>query len=230
MAAIATYPGTISPLRGLSAFAESEREVFYGRDDDVAALAKLVTGERFRAGLLYGEPGTGKTSLLRAGLVPHLRDHGVVALFCRDVNHPIGSFANEVTSMTGLPPAEDETPMKFLARVVANSVAGQLFLFILDDVEVTLSGGDEAINDLRDLYSRVVSHSRGRARFLFSCASENVHTFGALESRTGSLFPPTNRYELKRFDQQQASMVLERTLALAGVAGLLASQRALAGV
>lgn len=218
MPAIATYPGTVSPLRGLSAFTESEREVLYGRDNDVEALTRLVTGENFRAGLLHGEPGVGKTSLLRAGLVPHLRDHGYLALFCRDITRPIDSFVTELSSMTGQSPVEDETPFRFLTRVVAEAITGQLFIFILDDVEVAFEQGEQAISDLGNLFARVMGRRYGgRARFLFCCGSDNVYRFDALEHRTGSLFPPTNRYELERFSPAQAQLVLSRTLALAGV-------------
>src|SRR5690348_5179286 len=74
--AVATYPGTVSPLRGLDPFGEAERDVLFGRDRARDDLAKLVGGDGFRAGLLHGEPGIGKTSLLKAGLLPQLRDHG----------------------------------------------------------------------------------------------------------------------------------------------------------
>jgi HEAT repeat protein len=208
----------MSPLRGLNAFAESEREVFYGRDRDIDALSRLVTTDGFRAGLLHGEPGVGKTSLLNAGLVPMLRDHGVVALRCGDIHHPVQSFMQQIELLTGEKPAEDEPGIRYLSRVVAGSVSSQLFLFILDDVEIALSGSDEAMQDLGDLFARVVTRSGGRARFLFCCASESVHRFGALEQRTGSLFPPTSRYELLRLAPADALMVLERTLSLAGLA------------
>lgn len=206
-------------MRGLSAFTELEREVFYGRDTDVDALTRLVTGDNFRAGLLHGEPGVGKTSLLRAGLVPHLRDHGYLALFCHDIHRPIESFMSEVSSMTGLTPSDDETPLAFVTRVVADAIAGQLFIFVLDDVDIALAKGEEAVSDLGNLFARVMGRRYGgRARFLYCCANEQVYRFNALEQRTGSLFPPTNRYELERFAPNQAVMVLERTLALAGVA------------
>lgn len=229
--AIATYPGTVSPLRGLSPFSESEREVFYGRDPDVEALAGLVTAENFRAGLLHGEPGVGKTSLLRAGLVPHLRDHGYLALYCRDIMRPIDAFVSDVSSMTGLSPTEGETPLKFLTRVVADAMAGQLFIFILDDVEIALGRGEDAVSDLGNLFARVMGRRYGgRARFLYSCASDRVHQFDALEQRTGSLFPPTNRYQLARMIPSTARMVLERTLALAGVAADQALAQAIVDV
>src|SRR5262249_46088415 len=62
--AVATYPGTVSPLRGLDPYGEAERDVWHGREDDRDSVAKLVTADGFRAGLLFGEPGAGKTSLL----------------------------------------------------------------------------------------------------------------------------------------------------------------------
>lgn len=216
--AIATYPGTVTPLRGLSAFAESERDVLFGRDRDRDELARLVTADSFRAGLVYGEPGVGKSSLLRAGLVPHLRDHGVVALVCEDINNPVESFATAVSRASGVAPTEGERPIAFLSRVVSQSMEGQLYLFILDEVDRVLATGDDRIvNDVGDLFARVVTRSGGRARFLFSCASSEVHLFGLLERRTGSLFPPSSRYLLERFQPQEAALVLDRTLALAGI-------------
>lgn len=218
MPAIATYPGTVTPLRGLNAFAESERDVLFGRDVERDELARLVTSEGFRAGLLYGEPGVGKTSLLRAGLVPHLRDHGVVALVCDDIRYPADAFAYQVQQATGLAPTEGERPVAFLSRVLSQALEGQLYLFILDEVDRVLeSADDRVIGELGDLFARVVTRSGGRARFLFSCASASVHLFGLLEKRTGSLFPPSSRFLLERMQPQEAALVLDRTLALAGV-------------
>ena len=41
---------------------------------------------------------------------------------------------------------------------------------------------------------------------------------GALERRTGSLFPPSNRYELPRIPAPAAAQILDRVLSLSGVA------------
>src|SRR6185503_2474970 len=81
-----------------------------------------------------------------------------------------------------------------------------------------LCADDRATAELSDLFARVVSRSSGRARFLFACASERMNVLGALEKRTGSLFPPSTRYELSRFAPGAASKILDLILSFSGVA------------
>ncbi len=212
----ATYPGTVSPLRGLDPFGEAERDVWAGREQERDDIAKMVIADGFRAGLVYGEPGVGKTSLVRAGLIPHLRDHGIVALACDDLAQPAASFASGLSSF-GIQPTAGEAPAAFITRAVANAVAGQLFVFVIDDADL-LCADERAANELAEVFAKVVSRSGGRARFLFVAASERMHALGALERRTGSLFPPSTRYELTRLAQGSASAILDRVLSLSGVA------------
>ncbi len=214
--AVATYPGTVSPLRGLDPFGEAERDVWQGRETERDEIAKLVSGDGFRAGLVYGESGVGKTSLVRAGLIPHLRDHGIVALACEDVAAPAQSFATGLSSF-GIEQHPGEAPIAFITRAVSAAVAGQQFVFIVDDVDLACAH-EQSINELSELFAKVVSRSGGRARFLFVCASDRMNALGALERRTGSLFPPSNRYELARLSVADASRLFDKVLTLAGVA------------
>lgn len=213
---VATYPGTVSPLRGLDPYGEAERDVWHGRETERDDIAKLVSSDGFRAGLVFGEPGVGKTSLIRAGLIPHLRDHGIVALACEDLTQPAASFAAGLSAF-GIQPTAQEAPTAFLTRAVANAVTGQQFVFIVDDVDL-LCAEERAVMELSDLFSRVISRSAGRARFLFTCASERLHLLGGLERRTGSLFPPSTRYELARIAPGPATELLDRILSFSGVA------------
>ncbi len=212
----ATYPGTVSPLRGLDPYGEAERDVWQGHEKERDAIAKLVTADGFRAGLLFGEPGVGKTSLVRAGLIPHLRDHGIVALACEDLSQPAASFAAGLSAF-GIQPTAGESPTMFITRAVANAVAGQQFVFIVDDVDL-LCLDERAAMEISDLFSRVISRSGGKARFLFVCASERLHVLGNIERRTGSLFPPSTRYELTRLPAAEASKIFDRILSFSGVA------------
>ena len=66
-----------SPFRGLAAFEASHAGVFFGRE---AAIARAVAKLRQSPFLLViGASGSGKSSLLRAGLVPRATAPGVIA-------------------------------------------------------------------------------------------------------------------------------------------------------
>ncbi|XUL85800.1 hypothetical protein ACQ86D_03075 [Streptomyces galilaeus] len=63
--------GATPPYRGLARFEPADSGRFFGRDQLVADLAELALDNRFVA--VVGTSGSGKSSLLRAGLVPTLR-------------------------------------------------------------------------------------------------------------------------------------------------------------
>ncbi|MFJ4790253.1 hypothetical protein [Streptomyces sp. NPDC088794] len=61
-----------SPYPGLARFETGDGEHFHGRDDLTAELLRLTARTRFAA--VVGASGSGKSSLLRAGLIPRLRE------------------------------------------------------------------------------------------------------------------------------------------------------------
>ncbi|MET7480827.1 hypothetical protein ABZT17_41765 [Streptomyces sp. NPDC005648] len=61
-----------SPYHGLARFEPDDRDLFFGRDRLAEDALKLVTDHRFA--VLHGTSGSGKSSLLRAGLLPRLDD------------------------------------------------------------------------------------------------------------------------------------------------------------
>lgn len=67
------------PYLGLRAFRPTEADSFFGRDDEVAALLArlLAKAQRFLA--LIGASGSGKSSLVYAGLIPKLSANPSVA-------------------------------------------------------------------------------------------------------------------------------------------------------
>jgi hypothetical protein len=65
-----------SPFRGLAPFEPSHSAVFFGRDAAIARITAKLRTARFL--LLIGASGTGKSSLLRASLVPRIARPGVI--------------------------------------------------------------------------------------------------------------------------------------------------------
>jgi energy-coupling factor transporter ATP-binding protein EcfA2 len=70
----ATSPGSMSidsPYRGLEVFDEAHAPLFFGREAMTQQLVETLRGTRFLA--VLGPSGSGKSSLVRAGLLPQLR-------------------------------------------------------------------------------------------------------------------------------------------------------------
>jgi WD40 repeat protein len=61
----------VPPYRGLQTFREEDAEFFFGRDGDVQRLIEKLKTTRFLG--VLGPSGSGKSSLVRAGLLPALR-------------------------------------------------------------------------------------------------------------------------------------------------------------
>src|SRR5262249_45144962 len=67
------------PYPGLASFASSDAEYFFGREMEVETLLKKL--QQFSLMAVIGPSGVGKTSFLRAGLIPALPDDWN-AVFC----------------------------------------------------------------------------------------------------------------------------------------------------
>ncbi|CDR08612.1 hypothetical protein [Streptomyces iranensis] len=59
------------PYRGLQRFEPADADLFFGREETTAQLKAMV--RRHRLSVVVGASGCGKSSLLRAGLIPRLR-------------------------------------------------------------------------------------------------------------------------------------------------------------
>lgn len=70
-----------NPWLGLASFTEETRAYFFGREEEVAELARRV--QRKLLTVLFGQSGLGKTSILRAGLAPRLRAQGYCPVYVR---------------------------------------------------------------------------------------------------------------------------------------------------
>lgn len=71
------FPPGRAPYPGFLSFDEEDAAIYFGRDDDVRRLIQRADSRRIEGGrrciFVLGESGTGKSSLLRAGLIPRLR-------------------------------------------------------------------------------------------------------------------------------------------------------------
>ncbi len=66
------------PYVGPRPFEQQDIKIFFGRDREINELLSLIIAHRVV--LLYAQSGTGKTSILNAGVIPHLKEEGFEVL------------------------------------------------------------------------------------------------------------------------------------------------------
>jgi tetratricopeptide (TPR) repeat protein len=153
-----------SPFPGLAAFDASRSGVFFGRglvvEQAIARLRELEAPAQDAARasflLLIGASGSGKSSLLRAGLAPRLVTPGVFpevdlwrsAIFALDVD-PFAALAEALLTKAALGPELSQGP--FAAKgLLARQLAGD---------------PDLALAPLRDALARAAEQRRREANF-----------------------------------------------------------------
>lgn len=90
-----------SPFKFLDAFDLRDRDVFFGRDEEIDQLYRMV--HKNRLVLVYGQSGTGKTSLVQCGLAGRYDATDWLPLFIRrgvDLNR---SFAEALSGVLNQP-------------------------------------------------------------------------------------------------------------------------------
>jgi Novel STAND NTPase 1 len=65
------WPWLAKPYRGLRSFEESHAKYYFGREDSVSTVVERLKKRPFI--VVLGRSGSGKSSLVRAGLIPELR-------------------------------------------------------------------------------------------------------------------------------------------------------------
>ncbi|WNG63109.1 protein kinase [Archangium gephyra] len=88
-----------SPYAGLSSFQEADADRFFGRTREIAALVNRISDRPLLA--VVGPSGTGKSSFVRAGLVPVLKRSGTAweSLVIRPGRNPLAALANIVAPL-----------------------------------------------------------------------------------------------------------------------------------
>ena len=129
--AASTRPPT--PFKELDFFTEKDAWMFAGRERETRQLvARIVSA---RAVVVHARSGLGKTSLLRAGVMPVLRQQNFRPVYVRTLDSLLGDLAEAVARHCQLPlPAEGEPEARARAVIEAAAAGGPLVL-VLDQFE-----------------------------------------------------------------------------------------------
>ncbi|WP_344396312.1 SUMF1/EgtB/PvdO family nonheme iron enzyme [Streptomyces vastus] len=160
-AAGATVPGTVRdrgdcPYRGLYAFREQDAPLYHGRSSVVRRLVRTI-GHASLAGVV-GASGSGKSSLVHAGLIPALRrqEHWAVAVF-RPGSHPYAALAGALVEL-----AHPEATVEQNAAAAASMAERMRTSGISSSIEQIVRRLDRPLLVFADQFEELFTHCRDR--------------------------------------------------------------------
>ena len=218
-AVTATTTSVSGPYVGLRNFTEDHAPFFFGRDEERKGIIGNLQVARFT--LLYAESGVGKSSLLRAGVIPRLRElaaqaradddpsFDVPVIFSSWTASPTEALISEIEAATR-PWTEEPIalPRDSLeqAIVAATDAIGANLIVVLDQFEEYVSnqarvGTDDAFPEQ---LAECLNASGLRASFLVSIREDAYARVGELlKSRVPNVY--ANYLHLDYLDEDEAA-------------------------
>ncbi len=163
-----------SPYKGLASFGEEGLDplLFFGREREIEVIAANLIASRLT--VLYGPSGVGKTSILKAGVVPRLREQGAeVLVFSSWSGDPFEGALDEPES-------------------------GQRYVIVDQFEEFFLYHDDSALSAVTDL----LRDREARTNVLISIREDALAQLDAFKGRIPGLF--SNSLRLDRLDRASA--------------------------
>ncbi len=232
-----------NPYKGLRPFNEADAQDFFGREDLITTLVKRLNEDHVAANFLavVGPSGSGKSSVVRAGLIPRMRFGDVadstdwfIADMIPDAD-PIGNLANALLGLASQPLPNllerlqtDENAILWAAeQILSDASDGQLLLFIDQFEEVFTLVDDEAV---RTHFLKLLSRTIKKAGHIYIIVTIRADFFDKpllydgigdlIQSRTQVVLPLTAQ-EIERAitgPAENANLIVDSELIAAIVA------------
>lgn len=200
-------------FRGLLPFQEADRHCFYGRDAETETLVRMVTHEDFRFGILFGSSGCGKTSLLRAGVMPRLWEEGFLPVYCRSFKDPLAVLIEQCGRQSQVYFREGEPPPDYLRRV--SEEFGANLVIVCDQFEEIFvsSEAKQQREDFAALVAQCHAEHRTSPRFLFSIRSDFLYLMNSeFAHRIADPLMSSRLFHLHNLDEVQAAEIVTRSV------------------
>jgi DNA-binding SARP family transcriptional activator len=141
------------PYKGLAPYDVDDTDTFFGRDEEIAAcLDRLAESPLL---IVTGPSGTGKSSLLRAGLVPALRERGQAVAVFTPGSDPDAAMAGALAACAGTP------------------------VLVVDQFEELFTSGGGSSVEVGEFCARLADYAADRAPVVIAVRANHVASLAA---------------------------------------------------
>jgi hypothetical protein len=186
--AIGTRPPT--PFKELDFFVEADALLFAGREREARQLVARIINSR--AIVVHARSGLGKTSLLRAGVIPLLRQQDFRPVYVRTLDSLLGDLAEAVVQECQLPPSPSDGDQETRTRhVIEAAAAGGPLVLVLDQFEEFFTRFERQPRDRQafvQFITDIVRDERRDVRVVFSLREDYLYALDEFQRKLPDLF------------------------------------------
>ena len=196
----------IRPYKFLDYYELADAEIFFGRELEVEKLLSDIISARLV--LLFAKTGSGKTSLINAGVRPRLKQLNYETFYIRVEKDPTVS-AVAVLQKEQLVQQVDGQPLDAILAGIVEKREKPIVLFFDQFEEFFLYIFDEkARNDFISTIARIYRNRDSSVHVVFSFREEFFVEMEAFRNEIPSIFQNESNLRLKWFTKEQARDVI----------------------
>jgi WD40 repeat protein len=202
-----------SPFKFLDYYDPEDADIFFGRQRESGVLFRKFHNARLLT--LHGESGTGKTSLIRAGLIPMLPSDAFVPVYVRVLKEPLREVKKELIRQLDRDDRHIDLPLAdFLMK--ETELLSKTVVIVLDQFEEFFLRFPEEIRErFASQLAACVHTAHLDARFLISLRADYFSHLAAFESAIPQIF--THQVQLEHLPPAQALEAIVRPVETVGM-------------
>jgi WD40 repeat protein len=191
-----------SPFKFLDSYTREDREIFFGREKEIEELYRRLFESKVL--LVYGESGTGKSSLVNCGLVNKLNDTEHLPVYIRRSDNLLESLSEAIQILL-----KESSPRQLLTallfkkalREISDDIHKQL-IFIFDQFEELFIFGTKEEKQSLIQVLKVLTESDLNCRFIFIIREEYFSNVAEFEKHIPNFL--SNRMRIEKMDRTNA--------------------------
>lgn len=193
------------PYKFLNYYTPDEADIFFGRERESRILLSDIVVNRLV--VLFAKTGTGKTSLINAGVIPRLKERGYEPFFIRVSKDPVQSLRRALLDHPSKISLKGDESLPVQLKNVAKRLKMPIVL-IFDQFEeffnymkADSTEGKQFIQDVASVYD----NQDWQVHIVFSMREEWFVEMDSFRDDIPSIYHNGSNLRLRKFDKDQAS-------------------------